>query len=59
MSYTPETCPIARNYSRVTWPKKEDVPERNLELSNSNNSNKLFWMDINFSKFKEYNFSKN
>lgn len=48
MSYTPETCPIARNYSGATWPKKEDVSERNLELPYSN---KLFWMDIDFSKF--------
>ena len=52
MNYTPEICPKARNYSRITWPEKEDVPERNLKLPYSNNSNKLFWMDIDFSKFK-------
>ena len=36
MNYTPETCPKARNYSGAVWPKKEDVPERNLELPYSN-----------------------
>lgn len=52
MKNTLKTCGQVRNYSGATWPKKGDVPERKLDLPESN---KLFWMDIDFSKFNEYN----